>query len=293
MDKNTCDNDCKNCSADCGERDALQKEKKRTDKSDIKKVIGIMSGKGGVGKSLVTSLLAINMRRREYQTAILDADLTGPSIPRAFGVDKKADASDLGIFPVETKTGIKLMSINLLLQNTSDPVVWRGPILSGTVKQFWTEVYWNDVDYMFIDMPPGTGDVPLTVYQSLPVDGIIIVTSPQELVSMIVKKSVKMARMMKIPVLGIVENMSYFVCPNCGQRIYLFGEGGGESLAKELETDLITRIPQNPQVMKLSEDGKPACLYMRGTELETVFKELAGYVINTVKDKKEEDQSDG
>ncbi len=255
MDKNTCDNDCNNCSADCDERNALQKEKKKTEKSDIKKVIGVMSGKGGVGKSLVTSLMAVNMKRKEYQTAVLDADLTGPSIPRAFGVEKKADASDLGIFPVQTKTGIKLMSINLLLPNTSDPVVWRGPILSGTVKQFWTEVYWNDVDYMFIDMPPGTGDVPLTVFQSLPVDGIIIVTSPQELVSMIVKKAVKMADMMKIPILGIVENMSYYDCDNCGKRHKIFGESHIKDLAKEFNIPVVAQIPVNNKLASASDRG--------------------------------------
>ncbi|MGB4034154.1 MAG: P-loop NTPase [Christensenellales bacterium] len=208
-----------------------------------------------MGKSLVTSLLAVNMQRKGYQTAILDADLTGPSIPRAFGITQKADASELGIFPVKTKTGIQLMSINLLLAKDSDPVVWRGPILSSMVKQFWTDVYWHDVDYMFIDMPPGTGDVPLTVFQSLPIDGVIVVTSPQELVSMIVKKAVRMADMMKIPVLGIVENMSYFDCDRCGKRHHIFGQSDIEKLAKEYNIPATAQIPINNKLALASDRG--------------------------------------
>ena len=192
------------------------------------RVIAITSGKGGVGKSTITSMLAVAMNREGYKTAILDADVTGPSIPKAFGLHVRAVGSDLGILPVETTTGIEVMSVNLLLENETDPVVWRGPVISGTVKQFWTDVIWNDVDYMFVDMPPGTGDVALTVFQSLPLDGIIIVTSPQELVSMIVEKAVKMAEMMNIPILGIVENMSYFKCPECGKEHKIFGESNIE-----------------------------------------------------------------
>ena len=191
--------------------------------SSIKHVIGVVSGKGGVGKSMVTSLMAVSMKRQGYNTAILDADITGPSIPKAFGIKEKAMPSELGLFPITSKTGIEIMSINLLLENDTDPVVWRGPIIAGTVKQFWSDVIWTDIEYMFIDMPPGTGDVPLTVFQSLPVDAIIIVTSPQELVSMIVGKAVKMAAMMQIPILGLIENYSYFQCPDNGKKYHIFG----------------------------------------------------------------------
>ena len=201
--------------------------------NDIKKVIAIVSGKGGVGKSLVTSLMAVNMRRKGYNTAVMDADITGPSIPKAFGITEKATANELGVLPVKTRTGISTMSINSLLENDTDPVIWRGPVIAGTVKQFWTDVLWGDVDYLFVDMPPGTGDVPLTVFQSIPVDGIIVVTSPQELVSMIVEKAVKMAEMMNIPVLGIVENMSYIKCPDCGKKIPLFGKSKVDEVAGE------------------------------------------------------------
>ena len=212
-----CAHDCENCSMDCAERKeaGIQKEKPH-ELSQIKKVIGIVSGKGGVGKSMVTSMLSVLMNRRGHRTAILDADVTGPSIPKAFGLKEKATGDQFGLYPVRSKTGIEIMSVNLLLEHDTDPVVWRGPIIAGTVKQFWTDVIWDKVDFMFIDMPPGTGDVPLTVFQSIPVDGILIVTSPQELVSMIVTKAVNMAKLMNIPILGIVENMSYFKCPDCG-----------------------------------------------------------------------------
>ncbi|MDD4315807.1 MAG: Mrp/NBP35 family ATP-binding protein [Clostridia bacterium] len=248
-----CNQDCASCQKDCDTRKQPLKEKNT--KSNIKKVIGVISGKGGVGKSLVTSLLAINMSRKGYRTAILDADITGPSIPRVFGITKKADACELGIFPALTKTGIKVMSINLLLEQDTDPVIWRGPVLSGTVKQFWTDVIWDEVDFMFIDMPPGTGDVPLTVFQSLPIDGVIIVTSPQELVSMIVKKAVKMAAMMNIPVLGIVENMSYFECPDCKKRYNLFGESGVEKLARDNNIPVFASIPVNPKLAAACDKG--------------------------------------
>ena len=206
---------------DCADRKEQKVDfsEKSHEMSSIKKVIGIVSGKGGVGKSLVTSMLAVLMNRRGYNTAILDADITGPSIPKAFGIKQKAMATEFGLLPVKTKTGIEIMSVNLLLQNETDPVVWRGPIIAGTVKQFWTDVIWADVDYMFVDMPPGTGDVPLTVFQSLPVDGIIVVTSPQELVSMIVSKAVRMAEMMDIPIIGLVENMSYLSAPIMARNI--------------------------------------------------------------------------
>lgn len=223
--------------------------------NDIKKVIAVVSGKGGVGKSMVTSLMAVNMQRRGYRTSILDADITGPSIPKAFGITEKAAANELGIFPLLTKTGIGTMSVNNLLENDTDPVVWRGPVIAGTVKQFWTDVLWGDVDYLFVDMPPGTGDVPLTVFQSLPVDGIIVVTSPQELVSMIVGKAVKMAEMMDIPVLGLVENMSYFTCPDCGKEIPVFGPSKIEAVAEEYGLEVLGRLPIEPKLAAACDRG--------------------------------------
>lgn len=223
--------------------------------SKVKKVIGVVSGKGGVGKSLVTSLLAINMNKKGKRTAILDADITGPSIPKVFGIMEKAYGTQYGVMPGISKTGIQIMSLNLLLENDSDPVVWRGPVIANTVKQFYTDVFWDDVDYMFVDMPPGTGDVPLTVFQSLPIDGIVIVTSPQDLVSMIVQKSIKMANMMDVPVIGIVENMSYALCPDCGKKINVFGESKIEKVAKENNIDVFDCIPINPEISRLSDDG--------------------------------------
>lgn len=251
-----CSNDCSNCSTDCADRTAPQSLlEKSNELSNVKKVIGVVSGKGGVGKSLVTSLLAVAMNRKDYSTAILDADITGPSIPKAFGLKDKAVGTDAGILTVDTKTGIRTISVNSLLEDDTDPVVWRGPILAGTVKQFWTDVIWGDVDYMFIDMPPGTGDVPLTVFQSLPVDGIVIVTSPQELVSMIVGKAVKMARLMNIPILGIVENMSYFTCPDCGKDYHIFGESHIEEVAAEYDIKNVSRIPINPKLAAAVDKG--------------------------------------
>ena len=223
--------------------------------SSIKKVIGVVSGKGGVGKSLVTSLMSVNMNRRGYRTAILDADITGPSIPRVFGIKEKAESNGAGILPALSSTGIELMSINLLLPEETDPVVWRGPVIAGTVKQFWSDVIWTDIDYMFVDMPPGTGDVPLTVFQSLPVDGIIIVTSPQELVSMIVGKAVKMAKMMNIPILGLVENMSYFVCPDCGKEYPIFGESHIDEIAEKYQIDNFAKLPINPKLASACDRG--------------------------------------
>jgi Mrp family chromosome partitioning ATPase len=252
-----CNNNCGSCSSNCSDRKQAQNDfsVQPHELSNIKKVIGIVSGKGGVGKSLVTSLLAVTMSRRGFHTAILDADITGPSIPKAFGLKEKAKGNEVGLFPVKSKTGIDIMSINLLLGNETDPVVWRGPIIAGTVKQFWSDVIWNDVDYMFVDMPPGTGDVPLTVFQSLPVDGIIIVTSPQELVSMIVGKAVKMAKMMNIPILGLVENMSYFICPDCNKEYQLFGESKIEEVAKKHEIKTFAKLPINPKLAAACDKG--------------------------------------
>jgi Mrp family chromosome partitioning ATPase len=224
--------------------------------SSVKKVIGIVSGKGGVGKSLVTSSLAVEINRRGYKTAVLDADITGPSIPKAFGIHEKAMGNDNGIFPAKTKTGIDIMSINLLLPDETSPVVWRGPVIAGAVKQFWTDVIWENIDYMFVDMPPGTGDVPLTVFQSLPVDGIVIVTSPQELVSMIVAKAVKMANMMNVPILGIVENMSYFKCPDCSKEHKIFGESHIDDIASENKLEVLAKLPINPDVARKVDAGK-------------------------------------
>ncbi|MEA5038845.1 MAG: Mrp/NBP35 family ATP-binding protein, partial [Clostridiaceae bacterium] len=244
----TCNHNCGSCGESCGERAEAQTDftAKLNEMSHVRKVIGVVSGKGGVGKSLVTSMLAVLMNRAGYRTAILDADVTGPSIPKAFGLRQKAEASDLGIFPVQTKTGISVMSLNLLLEHDTDPVVWRGPVIAGAVKQFWTDVVWGDVDYMFVDMPPGTGDVPLTVFQSLPVSGVIVVASPQELVSMIVEKAVNMAALMKIPVLGLVENMSYFKCPDCGSVHHIFGESHIEETARKHGIQTVSRLPINP-----------------------------------------------
>ncbi|MBR2498229.1 MAG: Mrp/NBP35 family ATP-binding protein [Clostridia bacterium] len=250
-----CTHDCSSCSSkDCGERKDFKE--KQNELSNVKKVIGVVSGKGGVGKSLVTSMLAVLCKRKGFNTAILDADITGPSIPKMFGIKNKAQAmDDKFLLPVISKTGIEMMSINLLLENEDDPVVWRGPVIAGAVKQFWTDVVWNEVDYMFVDMPPGTGDVPLTVFQSLPVDGIVVVASPQDLVSMIVGKAVKMAAMMNIPVLGIVENMSYFECPDCKKKISIFGESKIEQTAKEYAIETVAKLPINPEFAKLSDDG--------------------------------------
>ena len=223
--------------------------------SNVKKMIGVISGKGGVGKSSVTSMLAVAARRMDYQVAILDGDITGPSIPKAFGLEEKASGSELGIFPVVSKTGIKTMSVNSLLDDATDPVVWRGPVLSGVIEQFWNEVIWEDVDIMFVDMPPGTGDVALTVFQSLPLDGLVIVTSPQELVSMIVEKAVKMADMMEVPIVGIVENMAYFTCPDCGKKHLIFGESHVEEIAEKFGIKTISKIPMNPKIAAACDRG--------------------------------------
>ncbi|MEA4892586.1 MAG: Mrp/NBP35 family ATP-binding protein [Peptococcaceae bacterium] len=229
---------------------------KTNELTSIKNVIGVVSGKGGVGKSLVTGMLSVLMRRKGYNTGILDADITGPSIPKMFGLTGKAQGSELGLFPEKTPDGIRIMSINLLLDQTDAPVIWRGPLLAGTVKQFWTDVIWGDLDFLFIDLPPGTGDVPLTVFQSIPLNGIVIVTSPQELVSMIVKKAYNMARQMDIPVLGAVENMSYVKCPDCGKEIRIFGEGRLTETGKELGIEVLGRVPIDPDMAWLADEGK-------------------------------------
>ncbi|MEA5051144.1 MAG: Mrp/NBP35 family ATP-binding protein [Oscillospiraceae bacterium] len=245
-----CSHDCANCGEACGER-AQQPEDLRAPlnrMSRVGKVIAVVSGKGGVGKSLVTSMLAVLMQRAGYKTAVLDADLTGPSVPKAFGITEKATENEWGVLPAVSKMGTKVMSLNLLLENETDPVLWRGPIIAGTVRQFWTDVVWGDVDYMFVDMPPGTGDVPLTVFQSLPVDGAVVVTSPQQLVGMIVEKAVKMAKMMNIPVLGLVENMSYYKCPDCGAEHAVFGESRAAEAAAAAGIGTVCRLPIDPNL---------------------------------------------
>ena len=255
-ESNECSHNCKECGSNCSERKEKQSFLVRSNTgSHVKKVIGIVSGKGGVGKSLVTSLLATSMRKKDYSCAILDADITGPSIPKMFGLKEKAQTDSVGIFPVESKNGIKVMSLNLLLDNDTDPVVWRGPVIASTVKQFWSDVYWNNVDYMFVDMPPGTGDVPLTVFQSLPVDGIIVVTSPQDLVEMIVAKAVKMAEMMNIPVIGIVENMAYFQCPTCHDKHFIFGKNDVDKLAAKYNIGMSAQIPIDPNLATACDNG--------------------------------------
>lgn len=249
-----CNSNCSSCGKDCASRKQDFTEK-LNQFSSVKKVIGIVSGKGGVGKSLVTSLLAVTMNRLGYRTAVLDADITGPSIPKAFGIKEKATANEMGILPVKTKTGIEVMSINLLLENDTDPVVWRGPVIASTVKQFWSDVVWHDIDFMFIDMPPGTGDVPLTVFQSIAVDGIIVVTSPQELVSMIVAKAVKMAKLMNIPILGLVENMSYFRCPDNGKDYQIFGESHIDEIAQANNLKVLAKLPIDPKITAACDKG--------------------------------------
>ena len=247
-----CTHNCSSCNKDCGERDLHEKPHPQ---SSIKKVIAVVSGKGGVGKSIVTSMLSVLSARKNHITAILDADITGPSIPKAFGIHEKAVGDENGLLPAKSKTDIQIMSLNMLLPNESDPVIWRGPVIAGAVKQFWTDVIWQDVDTMFIDMPPGTGDVPLTVFQSIQIDGIIIVTSPQELVGMIVEKAVKMANMMNIPVLGIVENMSYVECPDCGKKIEIFGQSKVEKIAQDYGISTWSSLPINPELASKVDAG--------------------------------------
>lgn len=249
-----CNHDCSSCGSSCSERtDFIEKP---MDSTHVGKVIGVVSGKGGVGKSSVTSQLAVKLAREGYKVGILDADITGPSIPAMFGIKNKAQGDDKGIIPIETKTGIKIISMNLLLEDDGDPVVWRGPIIGGAVKQFWTDVYWGDLDYMLVDMPPGTGDVALTVFQSLPVDGIIIVATPQSLVSLIVEKAVRMANLMNVPVLGMVENMSYFKCPDCGKEHSIFGNSNALGISIKYGIDAFSRLPVEPKLAMACDDGR-------------------------------------
>jgi Mrp family chromosome partitioning ATPase len=250
----SCTHDCSTCSAACGERTAIFQEPGNA-ASHVGRVIGVVSGKGGVGKSMVTALLAVNARRQNLKVGILDADITGPSVPKAFGLTEKATGNDLGIFPVFTRTGIRTMSLNLLIEDEGDPVVWRGPVIAGTVKQFWTDVVWGDLDILFIDMPPGTGDVPLTVFQSLPLDGVVVVTTPQDLVQMVVEKAIRMAGMMNIPVLALVENMAYVECPDCGKRFSPFGESRLQEEAAKHGVTATAQIPINPKLTGAVDKG--------------------------------------
>lgn len=263
-----CSHNCESCGESCNERTSFLEQPH--ERSHVKKIIGVVSGKGGVGKSLVTSLMAVMSQKSGLHTAILDADITGPSIPKAFGLHERAKGDESGLYPVKTKTGIEVMSLNLLTENETDPVVWRGPIIAGTVKQFWTDVIWEDIDYMFIDMPPGTGDVPLTVFQSIPIDGILIVASPQELVGMIVEKAVNMANMMDIPVLGLVENMSYVNCSDCGKKIYVFGESHIDAIAEKYGIGNVAKIPLDSRLSAACDAGNIE--EFEGQYLEELFQ---------------------
>ena len=252
-----CTHDCSSCSSNCGERKEKQSFLKPMNKnSNIKKVIGIVSGKGGVGKSLVSCLLASRCQRAGLKVGILDADITGPSVPKSFGITSRAMQDETGLLPTVTKAGVKMMSINLLLEDVNSPVVWRGPVISGVIEQFWTDVNWGELDYLFVDMPPGTGDVALTVFQSLPVDGIVIVSTPQDLVKMIVNKAFNMARLMNVPVLGLVENMSYYECPDCKKKLNIFGESQIDATAAELGVPVLAKLPINPDVARLVDEGR-------------------------------------
>ena len=250
-----CTHNCSTCSSNCGSREKQSLMEQPHALSSVKHIIAVVSGKGGVGKSMVTSMLAVNMQRLGYKTAILDADVTGPSIPKAFGLKAGVEGDDKGMIPPTTTSGIDIMSINLMLEDETRPVVWRGPVIAGAVKQFWTDTIWKDIDYMFIDCPPGTGDVPLTVFQSIPIDGIVIVSTPQDLVSMIVSKAANMAQMMDVPVYGLVENMSYVTCPDCGKKIKVFGESHIDEIAEKFGYDLLAEIPMDPKLTALVDKG--------------------------------------
>lgn len=250
-----CSGDCSSCSESCASRDPKSLIEPTGEYNNIKHVIGVVSGKGGVGKSMVTSMLAVLLARKGYKVGILDADITGPSIPKTFGINSRAMQNEIGILPAVTKSGIEIISINMMLEEKDSPVLWRGPVIAGAVKQFWHDVVWGDLDYLLVDCPPGTGDVPLTVFQSLPLDGVVIVTSPQDLVSLIVKKAYNMAEMMNIPVLGIVENMSYVLCPDCGKKIELFGSGS-ESVAEEIGVPLLAKMPIDPSLAAMVDNGE-------------------------------------
>ena len=250
-----CTHDCSSCGENCASREPESLLKEHNPHARVGKVYGVVSGKGGVGKSMVACQLAVLMARKGYKVGVMDADITGPSVPRAFGVHERAMADERGMLPVETRTGIQLMSVNLLLEEETDPVLWRGPVIGGVVTQFWTDVIW-DVDYLFVDMPPGTGDVALSVFQSLPLDGIVIVASPQELVGMVVEKAVKMAEMMEIPILGLIENMSYVLCPDCGKKLRLFGEGKTEAAAARHGLEVVGRLPIDPKLAAAVDAGE-------------------------------------
>lgn len=251
----SCNHDCSSCKSDCAERKQESFLKPMNEYSNIKKVIGVVSGKGGVGKSLVTCTLASMCQKAGLKVGVLDADITGPSVPKSFGIESRAMQDETGLLPTVTKTGVKMMSINLLLEDVNAPVVWRGPVISGVIQQFWTDVNWGELDYLFVDMPPGTGDVALTVFQSLPVDGIVIVSTPQDLVKMIVNKAFNMAKMMNVPVLGLVENMSYFECPDCKKKISIFGESQIDETAKELGVPVLAKLPIDPEITKKIDMG--------------------------------------
>ncbi len=270
---NECTHDCSTCSANCSSREPESLLEKPHELSNIKKVIGVFSAKGGVGKSAVTSMLAVTTNRLGFKTAVLDADITGPSIPKIFGLQGEVMGDgNGGIFPLETKTGIEAMSVNLLLSDKETPVIWRGPVVAGTVKQFWSQVIWNDVDYMYIDMPPGTGDVPLTIFQSIPLDGLILVTSPQELSNMIVSKAVNMAKMMNIPIIGIIENMSFYKCPDCGKEYKVFGDSHVEETAEKYGLKVLAKIPIDPKLAALSDKGMIEL--MENDYLDSAFGEI-------------------
>lgn len=280
-----CTHDCSTCNVDC--------ESKKQDfraylnkNSKVRKVIGVVSGKGGVGKSFVTSYLSVLMKRRGYSVGILDADITGPSIPAAFNIHEKALGTDLGIMPAITSSKIQLISVNMMLEKEETPVIWRGPVIAGVVKQFWSDVFWNNIDVMFVDMPPGTGDVPLTVFQSLPLDGIIVVTSPQELVSMVVSKAVNMANEMNIPILGLVENYSYVECPTCKEKIEVFGKSHAEETAKKFGINLLGKLPLNPKIAEAIDNG--AVEELQGEWLDSAADFIENQVINAKDDEDDE-----
>ena len=268
----SCSGNCSSCGESCSDRKQESLLAEQNAHSNVKKVIAVMSGKGGVGKSTVTAMLASAMSKLGYKTAVMDADITGPSIPKAFGLKDKVYGNDDGMKPVATESGIQVMSINLLLPDETDPVLWRGPVVAGAVKQFWTDTCWGDVDYMFVDMPPGTGDVALTVFQSLPIDGVVLVTSPQDLVSMIVSKAVKMAQMMNVPVYGFVENYSYFQCPDCGKQYKIFGESKLDAVAMNYGLPVLARLPIDPETAKHFDEGN----------MEQVNLELLAYAVDLI-----------
>ena len=268
-----CTHDCSSCGADCPSKNKESLIEKANEMANVKKVIAVVSGKGGVGKSLVTSMLAIITSRNGYSSAVLDADVTGPSIPKIFGAKGEVTGSEFGMNPVKSAGGVGLMSVNFLLEDETQPVVWRGPVIAGAVKQFWTDVCWGNVDFMYVDMPPGTGDVPLTVFQSLPIDGIVIVTSPQDLVSMIVAKAVNMAKLMNIPILGLVENYSYFECPDCKKRISIYGESHVDEIAKQYGLDVLAKLPIDPSLANLCDNGRLE--FMENNYLDGAFDKIS------------------